>query len=369
MFPDTCLLQRVLAEPQIVRQLGDADWDLLIRQGRAAYLLAKLCIILENNGLICEVPVTAKLHLEAAKRVTDRFRPAVLNEIRNIKRLLGPTGPQWVVLKGAAYVFANLSAAQGRVFSDIDILVPKTAIDEVEESFNNDGWTGHSADKYDQRYYREWMHEIPPLRHFQRGTSVDIHHSILPPTASYKPDPEKILAAAIEVNSGIEVLCPEDMIIHSTTHLFHEGEFEHGLRDLVDIDELLGEFAEKEPEFWDKLVPRAVELGLIRPLYYGLHYARTILGTPVPKKVMREAEQGQPNFIMSRVMDVLFLRALAPDHPTCDRPFTGLARWLLYVRSHYLRMPLYLLVPHLVRKAWKSRFEKKEAEAALPEKN
>jgi hypothetical protein len=30
---------------------------------------------------------------------------------------------------------------------------------------------------------------------------------------------------------------------------------------------------------------------------------------------------------------------------------TGLARWLLYVRGHYQRMPLRLLVPHLVRKA------------------
>jgi hypothetical protein len=41
----------------------------------------------------------------------------------------------------------------------------------------------------------------------------------------------------------------------------------------------------------------------------------------------------------------------------------------LYIRSHYLRMPLYLLIPHLVRKAWLSRFgkadaAKKSAEAA-----
>jgi glutaconate CoA-transferase subunit A len=34
----------------------------------------------------------------------------------------------------------------------------------------------------------------------------------------------------------------------------------------------------------------------------------------------------------------------------------GLARWLLYVRSHWLRMPPHLLVPHLVRKAWMRRF-------------
>jgi hypothetical protein len=36
---------------------------------------------------------------------------------------------------------------------------------------------------------------------------------------------------------------------------------------------------------------------------------------------------------------------------------TGFARWLLYVRGHYRRMPLRLLVPHLVRKAVRSRLD------------
>jgi len=73
--------------------------------------------------------------------------------------------------------------------------------------------------------------------------------------------------------------------------------------------------------------------------------------------------------LMSWVMDGLFMRALRPDHPSCDLPFTGLARGLLYIRSHYLRMPMHLLVPHLVRKAWKRRVadnKQKTADAVLP---
>ena len=49
-------------------------------------------------------------------------------------------------------------------------------------------------------------------------------------------------------------------------------------------------------------------------------------------------------------MDFLFLRAFRPDQPECRLPFTGLALNLLYIRSHYLRMPLYLLIPHLAQK-------------------
>ncbi len=359
----------VIQSPETVKGYSDYEWELLLRQGRASLLLGKLDHYLALSEDEIVLPPKVQNHLNAPMIAWTRQKHSVEWELERLRGDLQKAKIPLIVLKGAAYVVSNLDAATGRLFNDIDILVSSKNLEQIQNVLEWKGWYEESMDVYDRDYYRRWMHELPPMKNMQTGTVLDIHHTILPPTACYQPDPEKMLAAVREVKRGIYVLCPEDMVIHSATHLFHEGEFDHGLRDLVDIDGLLKEFGEKEPDFWKRLVPRAVELGLIRPLYYGLHYGRTILGTPVPKIVMREAEQGQPNFLMSRVMDFLFLRALAPDHPTCDRPFTGLARWLLYVRSHYLRMPLYLLVPHLVRKAWKSRFEKKEAEAALPEKD
>jgi hypothetical protein len=49
-------------------------------------------------------------------------------------------------------------------------------------------------------------------------------------------------------------------------------------------------------------------------------------------------------------MNALLTDALRPDHPDCDGPSTGLSRWLLYVRSHWLRMPWYQVLPHLLHK-------------------
>jgi len=54
-------------------------------------------------------------------------------------------------------------------------------------------------------------------------------------------------------------------------------------------------------------------------------------------------------------MDALFVPALYPAHPSCDIALTGLARWALYVRAHYLRMPWHLPLPHLARKAVRRR--------------
>jgi hypothetical protein len=141
------------------------------------------------------------------------------------------------------------------------------------------------------------------------------------------------------------------MVLHSATHLFHEGEFDNGLRDLADLDGLLRHFG-REPSFWAGLVPRAHELGLSRPLYYALRYARSLLETPVPAEVVDEARAGEPPGPLRPVLDFCFSRALRPTHSSCADRWTPLARKLLYVRSHWLRMPFPLLAVHLARKAF-----------------
>jgi hypothetical protein len=56
-----------------------------------------------------------------------------------------------------------------------------------------------------------------------------------------------------------------------------------------------------------------------------------------------------------RAMELLLKRALQPQHPSCRDTLTRLARGLLYVRGHALRMPPRLLLPHLMRKAASDR--------------
>jgi hypothetical protein len=359
---NTDLLTRAFVTPSRIKDFDLTQWELLIRQGRKALLLAKLYKKICQSDLDDKILPAAKCHLTSANTVANRNRISVPMEVERVRKLLASLGLDLVLLKGAAYATGDLPAADGRTFTDIDILVPEARLDEIEKTFKDDGWIGQHLNKYDQQYYRQWMHEIPALRHFRTGTLVDIHHTILPPTSKYHPDPKKLLESAIKVKPGVYTLCPEDMVIHSATHLFHEGEFEHGLRDLVDIHELLLHFGEHEPCFWDKLVPRAIDLDLITPLYYALHYCSIILDTKIPDRVLEQSQAGAPNPLMSRVMDFLFVRALRPNHPSCDLPFSSMARFMLYIRSHYLRMPLYLLIPHLVRKAWKKRFEENKPE-------
>lgn len=325
---------------------------MLLRQARSARLLARLAWLAEVHQLL--VPDVICRHFLSERIAELAQRRGVEREVNYLCLALNKLNEPLLLLKGAAYVVAGLSAAQGRSFNDIDILVPKNQLEPVEKLLHRQGWAPTHANAYDQRYYRQWMHEIPPLQHVKRQTILDVHHNILPETARWHPDPKKLMASAeaVEGNPGVRVLCPVDMVLHSATHLFTEGELDHGLRDLVDMDALLRGFC-GVGGFWPELLSRAEELDLTRPLYYALRYTRLILLTPVPDEILAQVQEVWcPRQPVATLMDALYMRALMPVHPSSNRQFTGLARWLIYVRSHYLRMPLHLLLPHLLRKAW-----------------
>ena len=251
------------------------------------------------------------------------------------------------------------------IFNDIDILVPKAEIEKVEQALFLAGWSSGHLDAYDQKYYRTWMHEFPPLQHMRRGTVVDVHHTILPETARLKPNVKKLMEAAVSIalrdEFSVRVLAPVDMVLHSATHLFHEGEFDHGLRDLFDLHRLLIQFS-NESGFWESLIVRAEEIDLVQPLFYATRYTHKIFQTPVPNHVLKRLQAISSVGLLGWLMDFCYERTLISDHASCRRRFTGLADYLLFIRSHYLRMPLRLLIPHLLRKALKREAEKPDEE-------
>ncbi|MEO6409143.1 MAG: nucleotidyltransferase family protein, partial [Burkholderiaceae bacterium] len=167
-----------------------------------------------------------------------------------------------------------------------------------------------------------------------------------------KPDSRKLIAAALALPGakGLHVLAPPDMVLHSMTHLFHNEELSHGLRDLSDLDRLLRHFA-TATAFWDDLVARADELDLARPLYYGLRHTQAILGTPVPAETFVMASRAAPGWPLGNLMEGLWSRALRSPHSLAADRLTPATLFMLYLRAHWLRMPPLLLLRHLGIKA------------------
>jgi hypothetical protein len=122
------LLVRVLRDPGAVTGLDPAGWDLLLRQATGADMTPILCVVLEDAGLLEAVPAAPREHLAWAQVAAGRHAQAVRYEVRQIGRALADTGLPLILLKGAAYAMAGLAPGRGRMFSDIDILVPKERV-------------------------------------------------------------------------------------------------------------------------------------------------------------------------------------------------------------------------------------------------
>lgn len=346
-------------------------WRLLLSQARRCKLGGRLAVLAQARGWLAQLHPGVQQHFANVLKAIERQHLDTRWEADRLLEALRALQTPVVLLKGAAYVVAGLPAARGREFSDVDLLVPRARLRDVEMALLAHGWARERLDPYDERYYRDWMHELPPLQHVERLTHLDVHHTLTPPTSRFAIDIEPVWAACEPVagQPGLFVLGPADRVLHSAAHLMQEGDFSGGLRDLVDLADLIGHEAERNAVFWPTLVARARQLRLAVPLHDAVVLARELLGLPVPADALQDLAMAAGAGPRRRLVVAWLRRAML--RPLQSRPEVAgaLAAHLLYVRSHWLRMPWYRLAPHLLRKAWRrtlARFQRPAPELPQP---
>jgi hypothetical protein len=348
---------RALREPQSALTWDLPTWEQVIRLARRLRLLGRLAESLASGEMLDRVPDQPRRHLEAELRYT-RWRATVLHWVLvRVADALDGLDAQRVLLKGAAYAGQGFALGKGRLPSDVDVLVPRQALDQARAMLMAAGWSEVELDEHDQRYYREWSHELPPLRHPVHGLELDLHHDILPPVARVHVDIGLLLAETQPAADcpGWQVFSLRDQILHASAHLFHDSELRDRLRDLVDLDALMRIGATSEG-FWEDLVARSRQLGLQQSLALALALCADWLDTPVPPSALsgahREGLRGLSRLWLTRVMAAA-LRPAPLDDPT---PWSqGAAAWILLIRYHLGRMPLPTLAQHLRHKLRQNR--------------
>jgi hypothetical protein len=267
-------------------------------------------------------------------------------ELRALDAAL-PADAGVVLLKGAAYAAQALEFSRGRLPNDLDLLVRRSDLDRVEAALKAAGWESEAKNDYDERYYREWSHELPPMRKAGHALEVDLHHTIAPVTSRSRADDALLFRDLVALpGSRFFVLDPRDQILHAAIHLFQDTELDGRLRDLADIDGLIRRHLTDESD-WAALLMRAERHRAARMLWYALHYCAAWLGTPVPAGL----PLAPPPAAARRLMDWVLSRNCLPRLPDrapdmAERMAAGVAR----VRYHCLRMPPGLLLRHLAHK-------------------
>jgi Uncharacterised nucleotidyltransferase len=320
-------LAALLADPARAWALQPAEWTGIVCAARAERLIASLADRLAGVRL----PERVAAMLATATLDAETGRTAALWEVEMARRALAPLDVPLVLLKGSAFAAAGLRAGQGRLIGDLDILVPRDRLDEVEVALLAAGWEWIKPDPYDDAYYRRWMHELPPLIHASRDRMIDVHHTILPLTARPRPNAAALIERSIPIGGGSRALCPEDLIVHAAAHLFADGDLAGGLRNLWDIHQLFAEF--DTPGFALALADRARLHGLETAVERARRLTHSIFATPIAAAPLTFADR------------LFRARLLARDG--WGRETRPLLRFAFYVRSHLIRMPLPMLVRHL----------------------
>ena len=332
MMRDARPLVRALREPASVETLNKSQWSELISIARAESLIGSLAHRLRD----LPVPDRARAVLQDAIEAHDLARQQALWEADCARRALADYPGKIVLMKGTAYVAADLAAGTGRSIGDLDVMVARDDLPVVESALLDAGWEWVKPDPYDDRYYRDHMHELPPLIHRERDRMIDVHHTILPLTARPAPNAQVILDSAVMLDNGLHVMAPADMVLHSIAHLFADGDLAGGLRNLWDINLLVRQFAGADEEFWMKLDRGAQIHGLVKEMRRALRLAVRLYDTPASGSAA-----GKPEWA-----DQLFLRRLLA-RDGYGRETRKLTRFGFYVRSHWLRMPPLMLARHL----------------------
>lgn len=345
-MPGQSPLLNFLVDHGSAADLNAEGWGLLLAEARACGVMARVAKVLEQDFsvlLSSRAPPQVMTHIIAATRQSDSLVNDVQRELGFLSDALVDVGTPTLLLKGAAYCAAGLPAARGRIFSDIDLLVARPFLPQTEAALMLGGWASGKQDDYDQRYYREWSHEIPPMVHLQRGTTIDLHHSLAMPTCRIRIDSQRMIeeAVALPGKGNWFRLKDEDMVLHAASHLLLNSEFDRGLRDLWDIDLLMRHFGSTTPDFAYRVLARAEAVGLGQMVRCAFSLCYRIFRTPLPQEA-----------VASRSLLLwLLMCAATTRHPQTRPRAQGVADQLLFVREMALRLPVHLLVRHLWHKA------------------
>lgn len=347
--PNHQLLVEVLRRPEQLRSLSSAHILDVLNAAENARLLGWMQNRFDEGLLPPHQPRVLADRLATVRAQVDECNRALAWEFNRVRRAFFGSGIQWVLLKGAGYLAAGVPCGRGRKVADIDVLVAEPDIERAESLLKAQGWASGQLDAYDERYYREWMHELPPLAHRERGSVLDLHHGILPKTSRLRPSPKRLLDRSLTVAGGLQTLSPSHMVLHAAAHLFHDGEVAGAIRDVVDIDVLLRHYGTQE-SFWADLEEEARALTLTRPAFYAVRYAELMLGTPLSASFRRRYPEWGPPGPVRRVMDQLVRTTLSGDGSAVAAAST----LALYIRSHWLKMPPLMLTRHLAHQALRS---------------
>ena len=355
---DASFIIQLFSQPQLLCDVPEHQRPLVLLVLRQQKVLAKYAHLYFAAASAEQLDTKTLRHLRNALRIAEKQKEQVEFEADEITRVLAPVSRFVVFLKGAAYSLNNSVVGEGRIYSDIDILVNKSDLTECEQQLAINGWIGGEINDYDDKYYRKWAHEIPPLTHVHRGTNIDVHHNIIPVVSKDAPKAEVLEQYIVKNKSGIQTLNIDAQFVHCV-HLFRDEDYKTAFRDILDLNYMLMDVKASHAQTKHQLA-EVIQIAKTLKFEYevglALYFVKHFFNSDIDDDTIEKALAAHP---LRKGIDIaLFTKVLLPKHPKLKGSQAAIKLLAAEFRGHLIKMPLPLLVYHLTIKMGRGIIEK-----------
>ncbi len=254
------------------------DWPATIRAASEDFAVTALATLLDEAALLVRVPSDVHRFLRYALAQNAEANRRICEQCVEIGSALSKRGLSGVLLKGAAWLFEPGPAAKDRMLRDVDILVPRPALEDARASLETLGYAPALAVLAEDGHVHD-----RPLEHPVRPARIELHVDV---TARVKYlGANEVFGQARAAAPGLLVPAPLHRMIHNVVHAqIINGDFVSGalnLRDSLDPGRLLR--SNVATEDWFAVADETRRRGFFRALSGALHKAAYVSGADLPE--------------------------------------------------------------------------------------
>jgi Uncharacterised nucleotidyltransferase len=236
-----------------VAQGGGLDWALVLELARLNKVEPRLTHVLEGRGLMAQVPAPVAEALRGAAAVVERANRQRVVRACELFAELRAAEIEVCVLKGVLFAETIYRDPLYKRMNDVDLLVRRDDLARLPGVYRRLGYFPIAERVGDRPELNQKVsHHLPPYVHRELDCVLGTQWGLKSPLAGLKIDYDAIWSRSEPYSyRGLPVrkLSSRDNLFHVCVHL---GLFKSGLRDLMDIANLIR--SASEPIDWQGFV-------------------------------------------------------------------------------------------------------------------
>lgn len=199
-------------------------WENFVKVASSHMVLPSIYCSLKRKNLLCNIPIELKTYLKKIKDINKSRNLEILKQIDSLNNLFVSHNYKCVFLKGSAILLDEpYDAISERMIGDIDILVSKDEIVEVQNLLLENGYKEKHTTDFKLRTNKDFNSEkhLNRLNHKDYIASVEIHLNIVDAENKICLSPKEIIKNSRRIKSGHYV--PSEL--HLWQHVIYNWQY------------------------------------------------------------------------------------------------------------------------------------------------